>query len=68
MYNIIRDKKITELLNEFPNKNKNVKMEDILEMRKIIGQGCAFCKRFIEKCNTVEEAVILYHNIMQKVC
>lgn len=68
MYNIIRANKITEELNKIRNKRDYITITEILEMRKIIGQGCSLCKRFLQKSNNVDEAVILYHNIMQKIC
>lgn len=49
MYNILRDKFITEELNNFPIKRNFIKMEEVLEMCKIIGQGVSLCKRFLEK-------------------
>jgi len=68
MYNILKANKITEMLNNLPRKREHITMEEVLEMRKRIGQGCSLCKRFLDKANNVDEAVELYHNIMKKLC
>lgn len=60
MYSL--DNEVLEILNTLPDV-KEVSMEEIFELRKIIYKGAYFCKKLLQKSNNIKEAVELYDNV-----
>lgn len=60
MYSL--DNKVLEILNTLPD-TREVSMEEIFELRKIIYKGTYFCKKLLQKSNNIKEAIELYDNI-----
>lgn len=60
MYSL--DNKVLEILNTLPDA-REVSMEEIFELRKIIYKGAYFCKKLLQKSTSIKEAIKLYDNI-----
>lgn len=60
MYSL--DNKVLEILNTLPDA-REVSMEEIFELRKIIYKGAYFCKKLLQKSNSIKEAIELYDNV-----
>ena len=60
MYNL--DNEILKVLNTLPNV-REISIEEIFKLRKIIYKGAYFCKKLLQKSNNIDEAIKLYDNI-----
>lgn len=63
MFNHNAHDKLMKKINQSSNEMHNVTMEDILALRKIIGEGCMFCKTLLRKTGDVNKAVELYNKV-----
>lgn len=57
---------LERLLNELPDKQKKVSLEQTMEMRKALYIGMHEASLFLKKCSTVDEAIDLYHKINRR--
>lgn len=57
---------LQRLLNELPDKQKKVSLEQAMEMRKALYIGLHEASLFLKKCSSVDEAIDLYHKTKRR--
>lgn len=57
---------LERLLNELPDKQKEVSLEQAMEMRKALYIGMHEASLFLKKCSSVVEAIDLYHKVNRR--
>lgn len=57
---------LQRLLDELPDKQKKVSLEQAMEMRKALYIGMHEASLFLKKCSSVAEAIDLYHKINRR--
>lgn len=57
---------LERLLNELPDKQKKVSLEQAMEMRKALYIGLHEASLFLKKCSSVYEAIDLYHKTKRR--
>lgn len=67
MYHILESRKLTESLNSLPTV-RETHFDDVIEIRRSIGQGAYVCKLLAQKSYTNEDAVKLFHDKMKEIC
>ena len=64
MYHILASRKLTESLNSLP-KVREIHFDDVIEIRRSIGQGAYVCKFLAQKSYTNEDNIKLKHTKMK---
>ena len=57
---------LQRLLDELPDKQEKVSLEQAMEMRKALYIGMHEATLFLKKCSSIDEAFDLYHKINRR--
>lgn len=68
MFNHITYNNLIKKVKQSSNEIYYVTVEDILALRKIIGEGCMLCKVLLSKTGDINKAVELYNKVCYENC
>ena len=67
MYHILEYRKLTKYLISLPTV-REIHFDDVIEIRRGIGEGAYVCKLLAQKSYTNEDAIKLFHEKMKEIC